>query len=140
MDIKNSFKIKAESEAVYSAISTVKGIRGWWCKDSEIALTEGGEHSLNFLKEGKPVVMKFKIDELSPNRKVVWTCTENGNPTWIGTQLIWEIDEDGAFRFNHANFDDKYAETPPVQMTEQGWKHFMSSLKSYCETGEGQPW
>lgn len=40
-------------------------------------------------------------------------------------------------KFAHAGLTDG---GPPYEMTSEGWKHFMKSLKTYAETGTGQPW
>ncbi|MBV7328135.1 SRPBCC domain-containing protein [Chloroflexi bacterium TSY] len=143
MDIQHSFAINAAPEKVYQAIASAAGIQGWWSKDSTIASAVGGQQILNFVKDGQPVVMKFNIDELTPSKKIIWTCTENGNPTWIGTTLTFEMKENNSgtdFSFVHGNFDEKWQGTPPYQSNVTIWQHFMNSLKSYCETGTGQPW
>ena len=140
MDIREHMKINVNPGTIYSAVSTPQGIKGWWCEDSEITNEVGGINTLHFLKEGKPVDMKFKIDEMSPDGKVIWTCIENANPTWIGTTLTYEFDKNGEFDLIHGNFDDKWKGSDPFKSTEEGWKHIMHSLKSYCETGKGEPW
>ena len=142
MNIEHNFQILASPETVYDAVSTPAGIRGWWSKNSAIAEFEGGAHLLHFKKGDQNVSMHFKVDELNPGNKVAWTCTNNGNPAWINTTLMFEIQksEGGVeFRLLHAGFDEQWKDTPPFQATAEGWKPFMKSLKSYCETGSGQP-
>jgi hypothetical protein len=59
-------------------------------------------------------------------------------PDWIGTTLAWHIDGtgDGAeVALEHGGWSGAAPE--PVA---QGWQHFVASLKSYLETGAGQPW
>jgi len=43
-------------------------------------------------------------------------------------------------KFSHTGFDKKWEGLDPFEMTKTGWEHFVSSLVSYCEKGEGQPW
>ena len=84
--------------------------------------------------------MKFRDDALDGERRVAWSCTDNANPEWVGSALTWEITpRDGGSRltFTHDGFA---AGGPPYEMTAEGWKHFMASLKSYADTGSGQPW
>lgn len=138
--IHNEFLAETSPEAVISALTTPNGIRGWWSKDSEVGTGEGANHELRFLKEGNTVNMKFKVEEVSSDR-VRWRCTDNGNPVWVDTTLTWEAHRDGSqtrVRFTHDGF--KGEPSPPYAMTVEGWKHFCASLKSFLETGAGQPW
>ena len=143
MDIKHNLKINASAETIYNAVATEKGITGWWSKDSKVGETIGSDSILNFDKQGTIVTMGFGTSELSPNKKVVWECTNNANPAWIGTKIITEIstlDNGCEVVFSHADFNEKWEGQEPYEMTKQGWVHFVNSLTSYCETGEGQPW
>ncbi|MGI9552464.1 MAG: SRPBCC family protein [Aurantibacter sp.] len=142
MDITHNFKIAASPEKVYEAAATHKGITGWWCKNSEIGTEVGAISIMHFVKDGTPVDMHFRIDELQTDKRVLWTCVENGNPMWIDTVIRFEItkEADGTqLNFVHT-FDDKWAENPMFAMIREGWVHFMDSFKSFCETGQGQPW
>jgi hypothetical protein len=82
--------------------------------------------------------MRFRVESDDPVR---WACLDNGNPVWPGTTLEFrtEAEEGGvAFTLVHDGFAED--QSPPFQMTRDGWGHFVSSLKAYCETGTGQPW
>lgn len=143
MDITHDLKIKASPATVYAAVATETGIQGWWSKECSVGETEGAKSVLKFNKEGNIVEMGFRTLELQPNKKVVWECTDNGNSTWPGTKIITEITEtpEGcSVVFSHAGFDEKWKGQPPFEMTKGGWQHFVASLVSYCEGGEGQPW
>lgn len=143
MDITHNLKIKASPETIYKAVSTREGIQGWWCKDSKVGEAEGKKSLLKFNKEGNIVPMGFETLNLDKDKKAVWECTDNPNPAWIGTKLTTEItsnDSGSAVVFSHSGFDEKWKGQEPFEMTKQGWEHFMNSLVSYCETGEGQPW
>ncbi len=87
--------------------------------------------------------MGFTTRDLQPKRRVEWECTENGNPAWIGTRIITEItpEQEGCkVVFSHAGFDPKWEGQEAFEMTKGTWGHFIDSLKSFCETGQGQPW
>lgn len=143
MDITHNLTIKASPETVYNAVATHKGINGWWSKDCSVGETEGETSLLKFDKQGTIVEMGFKTIELVPSKKAIWECTENGNPAWLGTKIITEIsDADGGSSvvFSHAGFDEKWKGQDGFEMTKGGWEHFVGSLVSYCEKGEGQPW
>lgn len=143
MDIKHELKINAPADKIFSAVATQNGIRGWWSRDNQVGENEGDKSLLKFDKQGTIVEMGFQTKELVPDEKVVWECTENGNPAWIGTRIITEIapDDTGCrVVFSHAGFDEKWNGHDAFEMTKGTWNHFVGSLKSFCEKGEGQPW
>jgi uncharacterized protein YndB with AHSA1/START domain len=136
--IKQEIRIAAPLGKVYAALSTQTGYRGWWNAVGEVSERVGGDAQLKFVKDGTPVNMGFRIDALQPNEAVRWTCIAHDMPSWVGTTLDWKLSEqaDGVLvAFEHAGW--KEAGPEPVA---QGWKHFLSSLKLYVETGTGQPW
>ena len=138
--IENAFHIGANPKAVFSALSRAEGIHGWWAKDGEVGSAPGEHVTLRFVKGDRTVVMDFDVEEHSPDTRVVWRCTANGNPVWPGTTLAWNLAADGdrtEVRFIHDGFaEDK---SPPFTMTVEGWQHFHASLKRFVETGEGMP-
>ncbi|MEO8149493.1 MAG: SRPBCC domain-containing protein [Bacteroidia bacterium] len=143
MEIKHQLQLNATTHQVYEAISTQQGIEGWWSQVCHISSQVGELSFMKFVKEGRVVGMYFRIDELQADKKVEWTCVQNGNPVWANSKLSFKIEKtnDGcSLAFIHNNFDEKWKNTPPYVMTVDGWKFFMQSLKSYCETGKGQPW
>lgn len=136
--IKDEIRITAPASKVYEALTRQAGYRAWWNAAGEVAETVGGEANLHFVKEGKPVNMRFRIDEMKANQSVRWTCVGNDGPSWVGTTLTWRINDAGGavlLAFEHDGWKD-----PPPEMIAQSWKHFLGSLKSYVETGTGQPW
>jgi hypothetical protein len=98
----------------------------------------GAEAKLCFDKQGTLVNMRFRIDDQKKNDSVRWTCVSHDMPDWVGTTLHWQLKGGGdsvLVSLDHAGWTGEGPE--PVA---QGWKHFLGSLKSYVETGSGQPW
>ncbi len=142
MNITYELNIKASANTVYQAVTTQKGISGWWSKECKVGEAVGEKSLLKFNKQGTIVEMGFKTLSLHPT-KVEWECTENANPAWLGTKIRTEISEEQngcSVVFSHADFDEKWKGQDPFEMTKGGWKHFVASLISYCESGAGQPW
>ena len=136
--IKDEVRIQASASKVYEALVRQAGYRGWWNAVGEVPESVGGEAKLCFVKDGRPVNMSFHIDDQKPNESVRWTCIAHDMPSWVGTTLSWRMKEAGGavvVTFDHGGWKDAAPE--PVA---QGWKHFLGSLKSYVETGTGQPW
>jgi uncharacterized protein YndB with AHSA1/START domain len=143
MDIKHQIQINAGAKTIYDALTTKKGIEGWWSLNCEINCKPGQESVMTFVKDDRTVVMHFITKEVIENKKLVWLCNDNGNPVWINSTLSFEI-TDGqngkTLTFIHSGFDKQFKGHPAYQMTVDGWNFFMKSLISYCETGKGQAW
>ena len=136
--IKDEIRIEATAGKAYDALTRQSGYRAWWNTVAEVPEAVGGEAQLRFVKDGNPVAMRFRIDQLEPGKAVRWTCVAHDMPSWVGTTLAWRIAESGAaivVALDHGG----WAGEPPAPVA-QGWRHFLGSLKSYLETGTGQPW
>jgi uncharacterized protein YndB with AHSA1/START domain len=136
--INQEVRIQGTVRKVYEALTLQAGYRGWWNKAAEVPETLGAEAKLHFVKDGQPVKMRYRIDEMKPDEGIRWTCTGHDMPSWVGTTLNWRLQPKGGdvvVSFEHAGWKDAAPE-PVVQ----GWKHFLGSLKAYVETGIGEPW
>jgi uncharacterized protein YndB with AHSA1/START domain len=136
--IKDELRIQAPVNKVYEALTRQAGYRGWWNAVGEVVESVGGEVKLHFVKDGNPVNMRFRVDEMKANEGVRWTCVGHDMPSWIGTTLDWRLKGSGdaaVVSFEHSGWKEGAPEA-----VAQGWKHFLGSLKSYVETGKGQPW
>jgi uncharacterized protein YndB with AHSA1/START domain len=136
--IKQEIKIKASASKVYAALTSQEGYRGWWNAVAEVPSGVGGDAKLHFVKDGTPVNMRFRIDEMKPNEVVRWTCVAHDMPNWVGTTLTWRIREAGGETVVSLDHSGWKGDAPDA--VAQGWKHFVGSLKLYAETGTGQPW
>lgn len=141
MDIIHKFEIKTSVEAAYNAVTTEKGINGWWSKDCDIPDKEGETMKVRFTEHN--VEMGFKVEELTPLKRVKWLCTENPNPAFLNTTIQFDIEksEGGVlFTFSHVNWDAQWEGKVNYEQSKQSWEHFMASFKSFLENGQGQPW
>ncbi len=136
--IKDEIRIQATPGKAYEALTRQAGYRSWWNAVGEVAENIGGEARLHFVKDGHPVNMTFRIEEMTANEGVRWTCVAHDMPSWVGTSLTWRIKQSGdavVVSLDHSGWKDAAPE--PVA---QGWRHFLGSMKSYLEAGTGQPW
>jgi len=136
--IKDEIRISAPASKAYEALTRQAGYRGWWNTVARVAESVGGEAQLRFDKGGTPVHMRFRIDEMSANERVRWTCVAHDHPDWVGTSLTWRLTDAGGAVVVALDHGDWRQDAPDA--VAQGWKHFMGSLKAYVETGTGQPW
>lgn len=141
MDIIHEFEIETNEKEAFEAFTTEQGINGWWSRDCDIPSTVGEILRVRFTDHN--VEMGFRIDEFTANKKVVWTCVENPNPAFLDTIIQFEVKNSSSgvqFRFSHSNWDEQWNGKINYEQSKESWQHFMSSLKNYLETGEGQPW
>jgi uncharacterized protein YndB with AHSA1/START domain len=135
---ESSFQTTANKKQALEALTTPAGIQAWWCKDSDIAESVGQSHHMRFDKQGTLVNMHFKVDKITDS-EVAWTCTKNDNPVWVGSTLVWTIEESGSETTVHFVHDGFNAGGPPYEATMEGWVMFMKSLKSVMDGGKGTP-
>ncbi len=136
--IEQEVRINGTVRKAYEALTLQSGYRGWWNATGEVPEAVGGEAKLHFIKDGQPVEMRYRIDEMKKDEAVRWTCIAHDMPSWVGTTLSWRLKGQGdqvVVSFEHAGWKDAAPEA-----VAQGWQHFTASLKSYVETGAGQPW
>jgi uncharacterized protein YndB with AHSA1/START domain len=136
--LKDSIRIRAPLGKAMQALMTEAGYRGWWSKDCQISEKVGGEAKLKFNKGGTIVTMKYRIDSIDPKGSVKWTCIDHDLSDWVGTSLNWSVVPSGEgveVMLDHAGWKG-----PPPEPVVQGWSHFLRSMKSYLETGRGEPW
>jgi len=133
--IKHLLVIKSSPEKIYSAITTNEGTAKWWTEQSEIGNKVG---DINIFDFGDRYHNEMIILNLIPNKKVEWECLV-GDKEWIGTKLIFEIEEkdkNSVLKFTHGNWRE---ETDFFASCNYHWGYYMLSLKLFCETGKGNP-
>ena len=134
ISIKNLFHINAPKEKVYTAISTIEGLKNWWTITTTGESKVDGIIHFRFGDYGGP---DMKVKELVPNESVTWECV-SGTNEWLGHTFTFKLDEnDGKtrVRFEQAGWkeaDDYYASC------SFSWGRYMESLRQYCQAGIGQ--
>ncbi|MES2106479.1 MAG: SRPBCC domain-containing protein [Pseudomonadota bacterium] len=141
---QHSLTITATPAAVYAALTTTKGLRGWWTPDCEGTMEVGGTIHFRFGTTHKDM----RIERLEPGREVRWECTRAHiaadsiahKDEWVGTQPVFRMSDVGQGRtrldFEHIGL------VPSLEcygLCYKGWEQFMGSLQQYLETGAGTP-
>jgi uncharacterized protein YndB with AHSA1/START domain len=142
-DIKFELDIKAGPNTIFKAVTTKKGYQGWWTLTCDINCKPDQESFIRFEKEDRTEQMCFRTKEIIENERLVWLCISNNVfSSWVGTELSFEIKKKGKgsfLTFTHCSTDPNWGKHPDHQPSAGGWDHFMGSLKTYCETGIGDP-
>jgi len=127
--------INAPSSKVYSALSTLEGLSGWWTTDVSASSEMGGHAAFRF-KASNFVMEVFKQES---NARVAWRCL-SGPDEWIGSTLSFELndgEEETIVLFRHQDWRN---ENEFLAQCSMKWAVFLLSLKSFVETGAGHPY
>jgi uncharacterized protein YndB with AHSA1/START domain len=140
VDIIHRIGIKAPIAKVYSALSTVEGVAGWWTRETTGESRPGGTVNVRFLSPTGDEVgrMEFEMVELIPNTEVRWRFRA-GPEEWIGTDVTFTLSQNGdttVVLFGHRNWREAVEFTAHCSMK---WATFLLSLRALVETGKGRP-
>jgi uncharacterized protein YndB with AHSA1/START domain len=131
--------------AVYAALTTAEGLRGWWTEDCDIATTVGGELVFRFGAHYKAM----RIERLVTDTEVAWLCTAahidvdrfQRKDEWVETRIVFTLARDGdagtRLHFEHVGLVPEFE---CWDVCSEGWQHFLASLGRYVETGSGTPY
>jgi uncharacterized protein YndB with AHSA1/START domain len=136
-DILHRVGIKSSSlDDTYTALTTRKGLSGWWTNNTQGESKVGGVLQFRFGAAGG---FDMKVLELDPARRVLWQVVD-GPQEWIGTKVSWELKQEGDYSivlFKHQGWKE------PVEFMHHcstKWASFLMSLKLLLETGKGAAW
>ncbi len=133
-DIVHSVDIETTSDRLYEAITTQKGLAGWWTPHVKAEPMVGALNEFHF--EG--TTLKFRVDKLEAGRHVAWSSVQVP-PDWERTQVLFDITPEGDtinLRFSHTGFASL---SGSFGVTSYSWAQYLRSIKLLLETGEGEP-
>ena len=135
-DIYHRVGIQAATpDDVCAVLTTIDGLRGWWTTDTTGSCEIGG--LLKFRFEGGGFDML--VVESEPGKRVVWRVVD-GPTEWIDTEISWDLArEDDYTIVNFAHTGWREVDEFMCHCSTK-WAVFLLSLKSFLETGTGQPW
>ena len=135
VDILHRVGVKSSSlNEVYSALTTIEGLSGWWATDTDGKTDVGGVLEFRFAPGG----FDMKILELVPAERVLWEVVD-GPEEWIGTHVSFDlsqVDDYTIVLFKHSGWAE------PVEFMyhcSTKWATFLMSMKALLETGVGAP-
>ena len=91
-DILHRVGIKSSMDDAYKALTTVKGLSGWWTNNTSGESKVGGVLRFRFGAGG----FDMKVLELDPATRVLWQVVE-GPEEWIGTKVAWELKQQDGY-------------------------------------------
>ena len=138
-----TLRVQAPPRKLYEAVSTVQGLKGWWCHNT---VEKNGDITVRFSGEN---FQTLRLMDPTPDKKIIWEWTAQCFPVegttqtdeWVGTKVSFDIqanpDGSSTLLFTHIGL------TPQLVCYEKcsaGWNHFLESLRAFCETGGGTPY
>ena len=141
-DILHRVGAVAPIEDVYAALATPTGIAAWWA-----TYTTGGDavgdtiqSTFTHPNTGQEIgAISYRLEEPVPHKRVAWRVTA-GVPEWQDTLIRFDLDQvDGGYtivQFGHEGWAEP---SEFMGHCSTKWGSFLMSLKSYVETGVGQP-
>lgn len=129
--------INAPIDSVFTAVSSVAGLSGWWTTDTGGSPEPGDELRFTF-RDGVAVM---RVEEQTPPTAQRWICVgHSGQPEWAHTTVTFGLAavDPGSTRLKFTH-DGLQPQLDCYEQCSAGWNYLMGSLASYAETGTGQP-
>ena len=145
--IYHQVRMNAPTVKAYRAVSTVDGVARWWDKPSATRMAVGSV--LEFNPGVEHGVLRMKVLDLLPDRRVEWECISTHPKTspasaWTGTHVVFEISESvpmafeitrrkrmAVLDFRHSGWDET---SEYFGFCNFGWGEALLKLKKRCET------
>jgi uncharacterized protein YndB with AHSA1/START domain len=134
-DILHRVGIKSSTRDAYQALTTLRGLAGWWTTDTRGTSDVGGVIEFHFGTRGR---IDMKVLELDADRRVVWQVVD-GPADWIGSKVSFELKQEGeqaTLLFEHQGWKEQ---SEFMHHCSTKWASFVMSLKAFVETGKGTP-
>ncbi len=135
ISIQHTFHIKASINTVYDALTTIDGLSEWWTRDT-IGNCEIGDSI--YFTFGQHATFEFQVAQLDSNKSVNWKFVD-GYSDWANTFVSFVLSENEGMtqlEFVHEEFQEDYEGYGNINFS---WAGYLSSLRAYCENGEGSP-
>jgi uncharacterized protein YndB with AHSA1/START domain len=133
---QSTSSISASPQAVLDALRSPEAVADWWGPAAGSA-DVGGVLEVSFLDGRQRIVMEVKP---APPGRVIWAVREAPlTPEWVGTTIYFDVAEAGDGAMLYFRHEGLTPELECFDMCHEGWTHYLASLVSYVETGQGSP-
>jgi len=132
-DFRSTKTFDAGPEAVFSALTDIDALTGWWTPAGGGA---AAGDTLRFLMGDREVVMH--VEEADQPSRVRWSVLVcEPAPDWVGTSITFDIEPIGTgaeLRFHHHGL---HPGVECFEMCQAGWTRHLASLVDYVDRGAG---
>lgn len=136
LGIHHRLLIEKPAEIVYEALTTQKGLAGWWTPDTTATPEAGTVSRFAF---GPDYYKEIKVEVLQPYSYVQWRCLK-AFEDWIGTTMSFRLEPHAKGTLLVFHHEGWQAYSDEVASCSYDWALFFRSLKFLCETGKGFPY
>ena len=135
-DFESTKTLSAPPEKVLAALRTPEAITDWW-GPTEGSAAVWGTFRVTFASHGQVIVLRVEPGE---EGQVVWSVEETPlTPEWVGTTIVFDVAASGTGSVLHFRHHGLTPKLECFDMCHEGWTHYLGSLVSYVDTGEGHP-
>jgi uncharacterized protein YndB with AHSA1/START domain len=138
MEIRKSIVIDASPEVVFQAITDPNELTRWFPDQAILEPKVEGKMKFSFFKtDSEYRQMDYfpegTITEFIPNKRLSYSWHEPNIPDFPNTVVTWELEriKNNKTRLNLLHTGFKADET--AKKHNEGWSHFLTELKKYCE-------
>ena len=129
--------IDASTKAVFDAITTLEGLKGWYATEVKGQPGKDGEFTLSFTKHEGP--FRWTVTDFTPESEVHWQCNE-GPGRAVGTKASFRLSSKGGDRTAVDLVHDGFEDTDEkIAICNTLWGGLMTHLKRYAETERPEP-
>ena len=113
-----------------------RGVTDWWGPATGSA-DLGGTFEVSFENRKQVIVLHV---EPGQEGRVVWSVVATPlTPEWVGTRIVFDVAASGDGTVLHFRHHGLTPELQCFDMCHAGSTHYLGSLVSYVDTGEGRP-
>ncbi len=135
--IIHTLHIHASPADVYDALTTRRGVTGWWTTEAALEPGEGGRIHFTFHGDFHPVMEQTRLAE---GELVEWRCID-GHDNWSDNTFTFALRDRGgetSLRFVQTYAQELDDDTYGTY--NFNWGYYLNSLKKLCEEGAGTPY
>jgi uncharacterized protein YndB with AHSA1/START domain len=137
-DILHLVIIKAPPDLVFSALTTLAGLAGWWTEDVHAEPKAGSIARFHFADRGGSDMEILRLDK---SRLVHRRCVAHqSSDEWVRTEIFFDLQAQNdatTVRFSHRRWLEA---SDFFRYCSEKWAVYLVSLKNFVETGRGSPW
>ena len=135
--IIHAVHIHASPAVVFRAITTEKGLRGWWTEQVSAEEHIGGVIRFIFGGDFNP---QMKQVSLVANSSVRWKCV-GGHDNWQDNEFSYTLtDRNGETLVMFMQDYSRELSDEVYGTYNFNWGYYLNSLKQFCEKGVGAPY
>jgi uncharacterized protein YndB with AHSA1/START domain len=130
-DFESTLTFAASPEDVLAALRTPEAISSWWCPATGSA--EQGS-TLEMASRSGSKMLDLRV-EPSDEGRVVWSVLQAPlTPEWVGTTIVFEVEEAGSGATLHFHHHGLTAQCDCFDMCQEGWTNALDRMVSFVET------